>query len=50
MKIKNVCEATELSDRTIRYYIEEELISPSYTENYLGRRTYDFCEKFGRII
>ena len=45
MKIKNVCEATELSDRTIRYYIEEELISPSYTENYLGRRTYDFCEK-----
>ncbi len=45
MKIKYVCEATELSDRTIRYYIEEELIFPSYTENYLGRRTYDFSEK-----
>ncbi len=44
MKIKQVCKATELTDRTIRYYIEEELISPSYTENYLGRRTYDFSQ------
>ncbi len=44
MKIKAVCEATELTDRTIRYYIEEELISPVYTENYLGRKTFDFSE------
>ena len=39
MKIKAVCEATGLTDRTVRYYIEEELISPVYTENYLGRKT-----------
>ncbi len=45
MKIKAVCETTKLSDRTIRYYIEQELITPNYTENYLGRRTYDFSEK-----
>jgi len=45
MKIKSVCESTGLSDRTIRYYIDEKLISPSYTENYLGRRTYDFSNK-----
>jgi len=42
MKIKTVCELTELSDRTIRYYIEEQLISPVYTENYLGRKSFDF--------
>ncbi len=45
MKIKSVCELTGLTDRTIRYYIEEELISPLYSENYLGRRTYNFTEK-----
>ncbi|MBR6513713.1 MAG: MerR family transcriptional regulator [Clostridia bacterium] len=45
MKIKSVCQATELTDRTVRYYIEEGLISPSYTENYLGRKSYDFSEE-----
>lgn len=45
MRIKAVCELTGLSDRTIRYYIEEGLILPFYTENYLGRRTYNFSEK-----
>ncbi len=45
MKIKNVCELTGLTDRTIRYYIEEKLIFPLYTENYLGRKTYSFSEK-----
>lgn len=45
MKIKSVCELTGLTDRTIRYYIEEELISPLYTENYLGRKTYNFSER-----
>lgn len=44
MKIKAVCEATGLTDRTVRYYIEEGLISPVYTENYLGRKTFDFSE------
>ena len=45
MKIKSVCELTGLTDRTIRYYIEEKLISPLYTENYLGRKTYNFSKK-----
>ena len=45
MKIKSVCELTGLTDRTIRYYIEEKLIFPLYAENYLGRKTYNFSEK-----
>ncbi|MBQ8731214.1 MAG: MerR family transcriptional regulator [Oscillospiraceae bacterium] len=45
MKIKAVCELTELSDRTIRYYIEEQLIYPTYTENYLGRKSFDFSQE-----
>lgn len=44
MKIKAVCEATGLTDRTIRYYIEEGIIYPEYTENYLGRKTFDFSQ------
>ena len=44
MKIKQVCELTGLTDRAIRYYIEEGLLSPAYTENYMGRRAYDFTE------
>jgi len=42
MKIKTACELTGLSDRTIRYYIEQQLIAPAYTENYLGRKSFDF--------
>lgn len=45
MKIKEVCLRTGLTDRTVRFYIEEGLISPSYTENYLGRKAFDFCEE-----
>ena len=47
MKIKTVCEKTGLTDRTIRYYIEEGLVSPSYTENYLGLNLLkaDFAKK-----
>lgn len=44
MKIKTVCELTNLSDRTIRYYIEEQLITPAYSENYLGRKSFDFSQ------
>lgn len=44
MKIKAVCDATGLTDRTIRYYIEEQLISPAYTENYLGRKSFYFSQ------
>lgn len=44
MKIKTVCERTGLSDRAIRYYIEEGLISPNFSENYLGRKAFSFSE------
>ncbi len=45
MKIKAVCEQTELTDRAVRYYIEEDILHPSFTENYLGRKTYDFSDE-----
>ena len=44
MKIKTVCERTELSDRAIRLYIENGLLAPDKTENYTGRRSFDFSE------
>lgn len=44
MKIGAVCEQTGLSDRTVRFYTDEGLLSPSYTKNYLGRKTFDFSE------
>ncbi len=44
MKIKAVSEITGLSDRTIRYYFEQRLISPQYSENYLGRKSFDFSQ------
>lgn len=50
MKIKAVCEQTGLTDRAIRFYIEEELLSPNYTENYIGRRAYDFSEEDVHIL
>lgn len=42
MKIKAVCDITGLTDRTVRFYIEEGLICPACTKNYLGRRSYEF--------
>lgn len=45
MKIKEVCEKTGLSDKTIRYYIRSGLIFPKYNENYTGRKNFDFSEK-----
>ena len=45
MKIKTVCEQTGLTDRAVRYYIEEEILHPSFTENYIGRKTYDFSDE-----
>lgn len=44
MKIKQICEQTGLTDRAIRYYIDEGLVSPAYTENYMGRKAYDFTD------
>ncbi|MBR3862507.1 MAG: MerR family transcriptional regulator, partial [Clostridia bacterium] len=45
MKIKEICEKTGLTDRTVRFYIQEQLIAPFYTENYLGRKSFDFSEQ-----
>lgn len=45
MKIKTVSESTGLTARAIRVYIDEELIAPKYTENYLGRRSFDFTQE-----
>lgn len=44
VKIKKVSELTGLTARAIRVYIDEELIAPNFTENYLGRRSFDFTQ------
>ncbi len=45
MKIKEVCAQTALTDRAIRYYIDEGLLAPAATQNYAGRRALDFSEE-----
>lgn len=45
MKMKAVCEQTGLTDRAVRFYIDEGLLSPACSENYLGRKTYDFQQQ-----
>lgn len=42
MRIKEVCRETGLTDKAIRLYINSQLINPSYTENYAGRKNYSF--------
>ena len=44
VKIKAVSELTGLTTRTIRVYIDEKLIAPEFTENYLGRRSFEFSQ------
>lgn len=44
MKIKAVCEITGLTSRAIRVYIEEKLIFPAFSENYSGRRSFEFSD------
>ncbi len=44
MKMKDVIEKTDLTDRAIRLYIENGLISPSCNENYAGRKNIEFSE------
>lgn len=44
MKIKEVCGETGLTDRAVRFYIEEGLITPAgYERN--GRTYYEYYEK-----
>ena len=45
MKIKTASELTGLTIRTIRVYIDEQLVAPKFTENYLGRRSFEFSQE-----
>ena len=44
MKMKDVIEKTDLTDRAIRLYVENGLVSPSCNENYAGRKNIEFSE------
>ena len=44
MKIKEVIAKTDLTDRAIRLYIENGLVSPSISENYSGRKNIEFSD------
>ncbi len=45
MKIKDVITETGLTDRAIRLYIENGLITPSCNESYTGRKNLDFTKE-----
>lgn len=45
MKMKDVLEQTDLTDRAVRLYMENGLISPSCSENYAGRKNIEFSEE-----
>ena len=45
MKLKELSEKSGISERTIRYYISDGVFVPEkYTENYSGRKNYDYTE------
>ena len=44
MKMKDVLEQTDLTDRAVRLYMENGLVSPSCSENYAGRKNIEFSE------
>ncbi len=44
MKIREVMEKTELTDRAIRLYISNGLVTPENQKNYTGRNNYNFTE------
>lgn len=50
MKIKTVCERTGLTDRAIRFYIDEGLLKPACTESYWGRKSLDFGEEDVKVL
>ena len=45
MKIKEMCELTGLTDKTVRFYIDNGLITPECKENHLGRRSFTFSKQ-----
>ncbi|MCC8073880.1 MAG: MerR family transcriptional regulator [Clostridiales bacterium] len=42
MKIKEVCRQTGLTDKAVRHYIKNGIVFPNYSENYSGRKNYNF--------
>ena len=50
MKIGIVRQTTGLTDRTIRYYIEEGLLQPTCTQNHLGRKSFDFTQEHVTLL
>lgn len=44
MRIKEVCKITNLTDKAVRFYINNGIINPEYTENYSGRKNYNFSD------
>ena len=45
MRMKEVCERTGLTDRAIRLYMENGLVTPRQESNYMGRCSYTFDEQ-----
>lgn len=45
MKIKEVTEKTELTERAVRLYVENGLVAPSVNESYSGRRNIEFSDE-----
>ena len=45
MKMKEVLEQTDLTDRAVRLYMENGLVSPSCSENYAGRKNIEFSKE-----
>lgn len=50
MQMKEICEKTGLTDRAVRLYIENGLLSPAIESNYAGRRSIRFSEEDVEIL
>ena len=50
MKMKDVSEQTGLTDRAVRLYMENGLISPTCNENYAGRKNIEFSESDVEVL
>lgn len=50
MQMKEICEKTGLTDRAVRLYIENGLLSPTVESNYAGRRSIRFSEEDAEIL
>lgn len=50
MRMKEVCERTGLTDRAVRLYIENGLLSPVEESSYTGRKSIQFSETDVEIL